>query len=646
MFAAAVSCGGPARQLEWRVTFTGGADASEARVLRASIHDGTCTGMVLYMESIRIDGSSMAMLPPALEPGRYSFVVAAVDADCVPYAAGCAEIDLPLADGSVVEVELRPQSGTAFCAAEECTDGECGPGVDAGRMDAGMEECAPGLADCNLDPADLCEVVLGTIEDCGGCGIECRLDHATPDCVASACAITGCAARWSDCDSAPANGCETSVETLTDCGGCGVSCELANAIEECDAGRCGLVSCLPGWDDCDGVESNGCETSIETVDDCGSCGNTCTGISFRCAVTAAGASCVDICPAGATACGNLCVNTTSNAQNCGGCGRACSAPNAAGSCVGSSCRIGACDPLWGDCDGDAVSGCERSLTTASDCGSCGSICASTTGVLSCATGTCQVDLCFDGAADCDGVADNGCEADLTSPSHCTSCDVVCVDPTPLCGLASGGMLQCLATCDAPAPTPCTGRCFDTTNDIDNCGGCGLVCALDAAAAVCVDSECRVAGCNPGFDDCDGEDATGCESRLDRDPENCGECGMACTVPANATATCTAETCGFDCMPGFGDCDGMEGNGCEQSLTDETHCGACGRACTRANAASSCATGTCELGACDPGFGDCDARSDNGCEVDTSGDRTNCGMCGNRCTGGGTMNCCTGVCGSC
>jgi len=59
-----------------------------------------------------------------------------------------------------------------------------------------------------------------------------------------------------------------------------------------------------------------------------------------------------------------------------------------------------------------------------------------------------------------------------------------------------------------------------------------------------------------------------------------------------------------------------------------------------NASTSCAGGTCQVGACDPGFGDCDSSVVNGCEtpIDTP---INCGGCGMSC--GVNSLCCNQSC---
>jgi len=138
-------------------------------------------------------------------------------------------------------------------------------------------------------------------------------------------------------------------------------------------------------------------------------------------------------------------------------------------------------------------------------------------------------------------------------------------------------------------------------------------------------------CNGVDDDCDGVIDNGFDLTSDR--ENCGSCGIACgRLTGVASASCMASRCVLTCDTGFGDCDADGSNGCEANLnTDVTNCDSCGSACTFANAANSCAGGSCVLGACDDGFADCDGDARNGCEVDLT-DGANCGRCGHDCGG--------------
>lgn len=58
------------------------------------------------------------------------------------------------------------------------------------------------------------------------------------------------------------------------CGVCGVSCEIPNAVAACSAGSCDLGQCNLGWADCDGTITNGCETT-DTCEVGGACASAC-----------------------------------------------------------------------------------------------------------------------------------------------------------------------------------------------------------------------------------------------------------------------------------------------------------------------------------------------------------------------------------
>ena len=102
--------------------------------------------------------------------------------------------------------------------------------------------------------------------------------------------------------------------------------------------------------------------------------------------------------------------------------------------------------------------------------------------------------------------------------------------------------------------------------------------------------CGVGACKPGFGDCNKMAADGCEKPVDSDINNCGGCGKLCALP-NAIAGCLNSQCGvLGCAPGFGDCDGMAANGCEVRIDgDAKHCGKCGNACPNG---MQCSSGQC------------------------------------------------------
>ena len=63
-------------------------------------------------------------------------------------------------------------------------------------------------------------------------------------------------------DSDASNGCETELTSLVNCGACGGSCSYDNAVADCSSGSCEFVDCQPGFGDCDATA--GCETDVNT----------------------------------------------------------------------------------------------------------------------------------------------------------------------------------------------------------------------------------------------------------------------------------------------------------------------------------------------------------------------------------------------
>jgi hypothetical protein len=258
-----------------------------------------------------------------------------------------------------------------------------------------------------------------------------------------------------------------------------------------------------------------------------------------------------------------------------------------------------------------------------------------------------VGVCDPGRDDCDGQPLNGCEVDLNSdPDNCGSCGNVCALPGTVGTCEAGVCVQgpCSPGFDDCDGDPANGCETSIAGDPDNCGACGVACSFSNADPLCVSGACQMGACRPGWGDCDGDPANGCETNIAGDPNNCGTCGVACSF-TNADPLCVGGACQMGaCQTGWGDCDGDPANGCEVDLTtDPNHCGGCGNLCNLPNASSVCAGATCQVGQCDPLFDDCDLISSNGCETSLQS-LSNCGACGVTCD---LMNaaesCSTGTC---
>jgi hypothetical protein len=104
-------------------------------------------------------------------------------------------------------------------------------------------------------------------------------------------------------------------------------------------------------------------------------------------------------------------------------------------------------------------------------------------------------------------------------------------------ICSGGF--CAYQCLAPY-TDCPNGigCIDINNDPDHCGSCDHVCSIPNGHATCANGACAIAGCLPGYADCNEIPTDGCEVFTDEDPDHCGACNIAC----QPGQTCIAGVC--------------------------------------------------------------------------------------------------------
>jgi hypothetical protein len=231
-------------------------------------------------------------------------------------------------DGSLATTDASDDGS----APEEASSDQDGGAMDAGSFDAGDAAVQSGCGP------------LDSPSNCGACGVACDMMHSndaactfTGD--AGVCSYSSCATGFADCDaSAPnANGCDTPITTLTNCGACGVACDTANSVDaSCGANGCSYV-CAPGYGDCNATPPNvnGCTTPITTPLNCGACGvacNTTNSVDAGCGPT----GCTYTCAPNFSNC-----NTTSAPSNTGGC--ACNTPAC---CATSGATPGAGGPAY------------------------------------------------------------------------------------------------------------------------------------------------------------------------------------------------------------------------------------------------------------------------------------------------------------
>lgn len=218
----------------------------------------------------------------------------------------------------------------------------------------------------------------------------------------------------------------TCVDTVTDplnCNMCGNRCPtVPNGTGGCAASACGVGMCNTGFQDCNGMASDGCE-----------------------------------------------VGTTNDPSHCGSCARQCTVANGQPGCVNSACTVASCSNGFSDCNMMPGDGCEVNTTNdVMHCGTCAGACNLPNAVPVCSGATCKVQSCNGTFADCNMNAGDGCEIDTSSnAAHCGSCATAC-----------SATFSCVASacaCAGALPNACAGACKNFQTDPNNCGACGHDC---------------------------------------------------------------------------------------------------------------------------------------------------------------------------
>ncbi len=469
-------------------------------------------------------------------------------------------------------------------AAPACASGKC------------KFSCNAPFLDCNNNTQDGCEINTATdINNCGSCGNKCPASpNGTAVCANGACIYTKCTAPFLTCGAGPSDSCETNTSNDTNnCAACGNKCpQIPNASPACKSGACGIGACNGTYRDCNNTPTDGCEVdSAADALHCGGCGQRCDLPNAAPACT--NSSCtIASCVGAFKDCNNTptdgCeINSATDPNNCSGCNVKCPAvSNGMPGCTAGLCGVGSCNAPFKDCNGAANDGCE--INTAGDvnnCGACNNKCPTPANAVSasCSVGVCKF-TCAAGFADCDGDPTNGCEVNLqTDENRCGSCGNVCgLKPNTIRGSCSAG--TCRYTCSAGFGD-CNANTADgcetnTASDMNNCGACNARCSIANGTGSCSGSVCRVNSCNAPFRDCDMSSASGCESNVNGDPNNCGGCNNRCPARPNTSSTiCSGGTCGFNCIGGRANCNGNVVDGCETDIVeDDNNCGRCGNKC--------------------------------------------------------------------
>lgn len=104
--------------------------------------------------------------------------------------------------------------------------------------------------------------------------------------------------------------------------------------------------------------------------------------------------------------------------------------------------------------------------------------------------------------------------------------------------ADSGCAAGFDDCDGDQANGCE---TDVSTSAEHCGGCNLPCASSVWDVACVDGECQLTSCPDGLDDCNGLVDDGCETSTAKSVEHCGQCNAACPE-------------GFECLSGVCSCD--------------------------------------------------------------------------------------------
>lgn len=300
--------------------------------------------------------------------------------------------------------------GTVCAPNEDCCLGVCVPvdrdpncGQCGHICGSGQVCCAPRGA-----ARGYCSN-LNTPTDCGACGMPCNKSGMR--CCSGVCTsiltTTNCGGCGRVCqsDQGCCNGVCTSLNTTNNCGTCGRRCQpglgCCNGVctplnTRANCGTCGNI-CGTGWDCCDGM----CKNIQTDPQNCGACGKICTGGKIcsggNCVCPPMQIDCNGFCCAtGESCCSNVCRNLQNDPQNCGSCGNICSG--------GKICVNGGCVCPAGTIDCGGI--CVNPNTDIQNCGVCGRRCGPTSWCegpdcvpvsVSCVNGTC---VCPQGWSKC------------------------------------------------------------------------------------------------------------------------------------------------------------------------------------------------------------------------------------------------------
>ncbi len=370
--------------------------------------------------------------------------------------------------------------------------------------------CNHQCVDLELDPAN-----------CSACGVACDGGQA---CDLGICVRTDCTLATADFAPCPlpdggggvccGGACTNPLADALNCGACRIACGNASS---CEFGFCQLFP--------DAGSSSPCGGTCPT-------GTLCDPGRNNCLPTACGANDTNgLCayrydaggmPAVGTSicCGGACVDSSSDSNNCTGCGLACG--------VDSVCADGYCGTEGVTCGSGADTQCAAGLTCVSQIRCASTSCTGQIDGETCLFGANALNITFGTGVTLGVCCAESC-VDLTQdPQNCGACGVSV--PTGLCVSRSG---QNQNDCIDQA-------CADLSSDPLHCGNCAIACPAGqtCSGGTCSGSPTCVPGKWGAFCDLDAglDDAgmgaiccpgLGCVD-VSNDSANCGSCGVVCS----------------------------------------------------------------------------------------------------------------------
>jgi len=158
---------------------------------------------------------------------------------------------------------------------------QCSLTIDEEELGGGnVLICADDEKECDVEGVPECVRLDNPLTGCArrSC-IPCNLPNTTARCsnLSNECVKSTCHPSWDDCNKIDADGCEVSLNNdVAHCGACDEPCpQLPNAEVACGGAHCYIRKCADGYLDCNGEVDDGCEVDQNDPDNCGDCGEAC-----------------------------------------------------------------------------------------------------------------------------------------------------------------------------------------------------------------------------------------------------------------------------------------------------------------------------------------------------------------------------------